>query len=355
MIDRLNKPAMLKTSSTETKGFKPLRDSLVHMRSHSGHRKEYQDLFVKLFGLTPSNGRINVSKLYQLVGARQLLFGTIDDDYVGFFLVAILRTLLQRRTVGLFLRPQSCFHTKSPRNSIKRIAFALLKRLRPVSVLTMVPFSIAPEYAEVADDGVVDPQLWDLNIARAGTVDSDLLAQITEAADGRRTLAFIGTVSAIKGIGWLRDLMNAPNWPSSGIFVIVAGNFPIGNGVSPNQMRELGGLVIDRHISDSELRAVYATADLIWSFYDPRYNQASGVFGRAVQAGRSPIVRAESLIARFARQIGVFTVELDWEATPQACLAALVAQVGSDVERRVSHQEIANWRRDFSTTIRRAL
>ena len=125
-----------------------------------------------LFGLAPSTGRVKLANLRRLIGARELLFGTIDDDTAGFFLVAMLRAVLRRRTVGLYLRPQSCFQSQALLSRVKRAAFALLKRVHSVSVFTIVPFSVAPEFAQVADDGLIDPQLWDLTGASAGVTDA---------------------------------------------------------------------------------------------------------------------------------------------------------------------------------------
>lgn len=328
---------------------------LVHMRSHGGHRQEYQELFAALFGLSLSTGRVGPTNLCRLVAARAILFGTIDDDYAGFFLTALLRALLGRRTVGLFLRPHVCLQSKALRNRVKKAAFTFLKRVRPVSVFTIVPFSIAPEFAQVADDGLVDPQLWDLATAPTNAIDAKFSAQIAAAAGGRHILAFVGTASAIKGIGLLRDLIADPSWPSDEIFVVAAGRFPDGNGASADEFTALGALALPRVISDAELRALYAGADLIWASYRPDYDQASGIFGRAVQTGRTPVLRAGSLIARFARQNDISAVELDWAAPPHERLSALTGQVFAAQKVMVPKAKIARWKQDFIAKLLAAL
>lgn len=328
---------------------------LVHMFNHDGHRQEYQELFAALFDLAPSTGRVGSANLRRLVAARTVLFGTIDDDYVGFFLTALLRALLGRRTVGLFLRPHACLRSKALRNRVKKAAFAFLKRVRPVSVFTIVPFSIAPEFVQVADDGLVDPQLWDLAEAPACAIDADFSAQIAAAAGGRRILAFVGTASEIKGIGLLRDLVADPNWPTDEIFVVVAGRFTDGNGASADEFAALGALALPRFISEAELYALYAQANLIWACYRPDYDQASGVFGRALQTGRVPILRAQSLIAKFARQVGVPMVEIDWAAPQQERLSALTEQVAAAQEGVMPEEEIAHWKQDFIAKLGGAL
>jgi hypothetical protein len=328
---------------------------LVHMRSHGGHRQEYQELFAALFDLSPSTGRVGPTNLRRLVAARAMLFGTIDDDYAGFFMTALLRALLGRSTVGLFLRPQVCLQSKALRNRVKKAAFAFLKRVRPVSVFTIVPFSIAPEFAQVADDGLVDPQLWDLAKTPAGAIDAEFSVHIAAAAGGRRILAFVGTASPIKGIGLLRDLIADPNWPSDELFVVAAGRFPDGNGASADEFAALGALALPRFISDAELQALYAGADLIWACYRPDYDQASGIFGRAVQTGRTPVLRAGSLIARFARQNDISAVELDCAAPPQERLSALTEQVAAAQKAMVPEEKIAQWKQEFIAKLRVAL
>lgn len=345
------------TAITHTDGQSPnaAGERLVHMRSHGGHRQEYQELFAALFGLAPSTGRVGLANLRRLVAARAVLFGTIDDDYAGFFLTALLRALLGRRTVGLFLRPHACLRSKALRNRVKKTAFALLKRVRPVSVFTIMPFSIAPEFAQVADDGLVDPQLWDLANVPADAINPEFSAKIAAAAGGRHILAFVGTASAIKGIGRLRDLIADPNWPSDEIFVVAAGRFPDGNGASADEFAALGALALPRFISDGELPALYVEADLIWANYRPDYDQASGIFGRAVQTGRTPVVRAGSLIARFARRNNISAVELDWAAPPHECLSALTGQVSAMQKVTVPEEKIAYWKQDFIAKLRAAL
>lgn len=334
---------------------KVARAGLVHMCSNGGHRQEYQNLFATLFDLSPSTGRVGPKNLLRLVLARELLFGTIDDDYAGFFLVALLRALLGRRTVGLFLRPHACFEPRALRTSVKKAAFVFLKLVRPVSVFTIVPFSIAPEFAQVADGGLVDPQLWDLAKAPTEAIDPEFSALLAAAAGGRHILAFVGTASAIKGIGLLLDLIADPNWPSDEIFVVVAGRFPDSNGASADEFAALGALALPRFISDAELQALYAGADLIWASYRPDYDQASGIFGRAVQTGRTPVLRAGSLIGRFARQNDISAVELDWAAPPNERLSALIGHVSAAQKVMVPEEKIAHWKQDFIAKLRGAL
>ena len=325
----------------------------VHMASLAGHRQSYQDLFTRMFDLTPSMGRIGRRNFAELVRAQSLLFGTIDDDYRGFFIVSLARAFLGRRTVGLFLRPQTCFGYSGLRYTIKRFAFMALKPICLVSVFTIVPFSVAPQYRRVATGGVLDPQLWDIEADATVPCDADMTTRVRTAAQGRRVLAFLGTVSAGKGIEFLLDLMTDPAWPHDQLLPVVAGRFPDDTQPLSAQLSDAGALVLDRFISEDELQTLYTCADLVWACYRSDYDQASGIFGRAIQFGKTPVVRAGSLIASLAESISIQMITLDNGASSQAGHLR-------DAAEKCGHGGLATmpiegWKQEFETTIRSAL
>ena len=57
----------------------------------------------------------------------------------------------------------------------------------------------------------------------------------------------------------------------------------------------------NRFVSEEELIALYASSDLVWAFYDEEYDQASGIFGRALQFGVPSIIRSGSLVDRLCK------------------------------------------------------
>lgn len=326
--------------------------SLVHMAARFGHRREYLELFADTLELEPSVGKVGLGNLITLIHADRLLFGSLDDDYLGFFLVTLLRTAIGKRTAGLFIRPQTCFLSSSLRYKAKKAAFRVLKHLSTVSVFTIVPFSTAPHYALVADSGLVDPQMWDKLDSEISEPDAKLASQILAAATGRRVLAFIGTVNAIKGIGFLRNLMSAANWPTKEILVVVAGHFPDELLDVAHTLESQGAMVLARTISDAELLALYDQADFVWACYRSDYDQASGIFGRAVQFAKTPIVRAGSLVALFARQNGISALELDC-ASPG--LATNLFAKSASVNTPGLMAKMSSWKRDFIKNVGGAL
>jgi hypothetical protein len=85
-----------------------------------------------------------------------------------------------------------------------------------------------------------------------------------------------------------------------------------------------GAIVVDRFVSDDELASLYSCADFMWSCYSPTYNQASGIFGRAVQYGVPSIVRKGSYIHKQANIMDLSVVPLEWNDVESA-----VATLGS--------------------------
>lgn len=270
------------------------RGGLVHVKRHAGHRESYQRLFCDLLGLTPSTGSA-WRRFRSLVAAPYVLFATLDGEDVAFLTVALIRAALGRPTVAFFLRPQGCF-AGTLKALAKRMLFRAMKQVRSVRILTILPFDMDPRYAEVADDWIYDPQLWDLWVDGPPVLpDTDLSRRVEIARQGRKVMIFIGGVNLRKGFDSFVDTAEAEG--ETTLFVS-AGR------VSPEcahhavRLRELRMMVEDRFVTDDEILSLYKVADLAWCRYSPEYDQASGVFGRALQTGVEPVVREGSLLHR---------------------------------------------------------
>lgn len=284
---------------------------LVHMSSSEGHREDYQRVLSSALGLSPSTGKVSRSNFLHLFQAQALLFGSLDDDVKGFLLIAVVRMLIGKKTGALFLRPQSCFSPLGLGATCKYAIFRALSKLPMVSIFTIVPFEIEPKYRKIAKQGVADPQLWDRMILPFQP-SFQFAKHLRDLAGGRRILAFIGTASPFKGVRELCNMMAHPQWDNS-VFVLLAGKVPDAVSDAIRAAEARGAVVIPRFISNDELDAIYYVADIIWAGYQPSYDQASGNFGRAVQAGKIPVVREGTLIERLAQLIDypVLTIDFD--------------------------------------------
>lgn len=281
------------------------------MTTLGGHRSDYQSVLGSIFALEPSTGKVTRANLLGLVRSNMLLFGSIDDDIFGFVIASILRAACGKKTVGLFLRPQACFTGKWLRPSIKRAIFKIMRRSKFISVYTIVPFNIAPEYQRVAKAGLSDPQIWDRTVIPFNPSE-EFSRLLCDVARGRRVLAFIGTATWFKGVEQLLDLMAQPSWGDARICVILVGRIPDESAEIAAKLEHLGAKIFPRFISNSELDSVYEVADYIWASYHPDYDQASGNFGRALQAGKIPVVRKGTLIDNIARNLKYPIIPIDF-------------------------------------------
>lgn len=283
--------------------------------SGSGHREEYLALFSRLFGLCTVKQPMSFALFFALVRARRLVFATIDDGILSYFGVSVARACLGRRTVGLFMRPHACLEPGS-KAWLKRQVFAALRRLAPVTTLAIIPFDLRPELAAVTDTWIHDPQLWDEVDA---PVQPDLTARaaIRAEAGGRPVLAFLGAVNRIKGFPFLAEIIAAEPSLLGKYHLVIAGVVAPDCAAQVANLAKNGATVWPRRISDAEMAAVYAESMLIWACYDPSYDQASGIFGRAVQRGKSVVIREGSLLSKYAEKYGVSgALELNYTLAP---------------------------------------
>ena len=270
---------------------------LIHISVTDGHHPSYQALFVRLLKGEPSTGPIRGRRFWRLARAPDVFFATIDADYGAFALIAILRALQRKPTTGLFLRPLQCFRTERPVvYRLKRLAFRWLCRLPRLRILSIIPHDLHPELREVSHDWIHDPQLWDLWVDGPPILPETELSRRVEAArNGRKVLIFIGAANRIKGFD---ELIEWARRDHATLLVVVAGKVTEPYQPAADELRRLGMIVEDRYVTDEEILSLYKVADLAWCRYAPDYDQASGVFGRAVQTGVEPVVREGSLSAK---------------------------------------------------------
>lgn len=237
----------------------------------------------------------------------------IEEWYGLYVLVGIFRSLLfSRKTAGLLFRPEPALTGKSARLRVKRYMLRALKHLRAVETLTILPFFLRPEYQKIADHWVYDFQLWDVSdediqsamVAKQGSPKTALAREILEKAGGRKILIALGSQSKVKGFDRFAALYAETPALQQSHYFVAAGKVSIELQDAKADLINAGGYANDAYISDEELVELYGISDLVWAYYSPAYDQASGIFGRAIQFRKSAVVRAGSLIERFADHVG---------------------------------------------------
>lgn len=282
----------------------------MQVSSDSGHRKGYRDLFANVLGLVPETGSLRWGRFARMLRAPFVLIATMECDYPAAMVLIFVRSILGRPTAGLLLRPQTCFQP-GLRFATKRIALNVAKRLPRQKILTIVPFSIRPEFAQVATGWIPDPELWDLSARGLKRLpETDLSRLVAKQANGRPILTVLGAINRMKGFARLHDMLSQSPDFAAHLHVVVAGHISPELRELAQELTELGAHVEDRFLSDDELLSLFGVATTTWCCYQPQYDQASGIFGRAVQTGVLPILRPGSILEAQARELGVAAISL---------------------------------------------
>ncbi|MDQ1209267.1 hypothetical protein QE380_002190 [Acinetobacter baylyi] len=269
----------------------------------NGHRASYLEFVQSKFGGERLSGKSLV------FWKDPVFFLMIEDNFALYLLVSFLRVLIGRRTVGLLFRPKPAITENSLRLKIKKLALKTLRYFSNIRTLSIVPVPLEPAIEEIVDDWIYDFQLWDI------TTEQKLLAteirQRFKQCDNRlfdefpilkeiynqnlnqkKVIVALGAQNTGKGTELLAKNMNGID--STNYLIVVAGKFAQNIEYTKEVIQNYNGLIFDRYMTDDEILALYAVSDLVWCFYDPSYDQASGILGRAIQFGVMPIVRKGS-------------------------------------------------------------
>lgn len=269
-----------------------------------GHRASYLEFVKSNF----EGERLAAKQLFLHKGP--VFFLMIEDNFALYFIVSIFRILIGKRTVGLLFRPKPAVIANSLRLKLKKLALKFLKLFSNVQTISIVPTTLEPKIIEIVDGWIYDFQLWDISLKQKKQAKEinylfkqndhivfekyKILKLICDKnKKNKKILIALGAQNIGKGTELLANSMNQIN--NADYFVVVAGKFSEDINQSKSIIENNGGLIFDRYISDDEILALYAISDSVWCFYDPSYDQASGILGRAIQFGIQPIVREGSI------------------------------------------------------------
>jgi len=257
--------------------------------SASGRFPAYLRSLERLFGARP--GRLRDI----LFSRAPVLFLAVEESFLLYVFVGLLRALVGRRTVGLLVRPMPLVVSGDRRSRWRRGVLGRLKRIDAIRTLTTLPFEVFPAFAAIADGWIYDFQLWDLTVEERTAVE---LLRETRWTGGRLVLTAIGAQDWRKGF----DLFSESYVGCAGLRThfrfIACGRVAGEMAAHAAALRGAGGVVVDRVISDAELLGAYAASDAVWCLYPLAGDGACGIFGRAAQLGLPVVVRQGSLCHR---------------------------------------------------------
>ena len=265
----------------------------------SGHREEFLN---DIRDIIPSK-RLSLKKL--ILKKEPIIFLMIEDSPLVYIFVSILRSFFGFNTIGFLFRPLPVFTKKSFKMKAKYFFLRILSFMPSIKTLLIIPDYLHSEFSKISDGWIYDPQLWDIsnrqlslykNI-KAGYEKFSLYEDIKTKANGRKIISALGYQNTMKGFHFFARAF-VENADLRDNFLFVFGGKLDGYSELLEKFEKSGGLAINRTVSDEELVILYASSDLIWNLYHKEYDQASGIFGRAVQFGVPSIVRYLSLVDR---------------------------------------------------------
>ena len=273
-----------------------------YSRFDSGHRKEY---------IKYCEEELSGERLYMFSSffkRKKIIFLMIEECFLAYFFISIIRSLFRMETYGLLFRGLEVIEKHSLRHRIKYFLLCILKCNPYIKTISIIPFFIAEKLDEIADDWIFDIQFYDLDFFRRTAIDNvkeDIAIKVLPKLklNGRKIICALGRQDINKGSKEFVRIYNEYESLRDKFIFVMAGAC---SGISQSDCEKFesnGGILINRNISNGELLRLYEISDLIWACYSPKYNQSSGIFGRALQLNKMVIVRVGSVTEKICLSI----------------------------------------------------
>ncbi len=262
---------------------------LLYTRTASGRLASYLRGLERLFGVR----RARLSDLF--LSPAPVLFLAVEETFLLYVVVGLLRAALGRRTAGLLFRPLPIAASSRWRWRWKRAVLQRLKRRRCIQTLTILPFSAFPAFSSIADGWIYDFQLWDLTEEERQAIEA-LRAERRWVE--RPVLMAIGKQAVRKGLDLFADIYARSIPLRRACQFVACGKVETAAAEHAAVLCEAGGVLVDRMLSDAQLLGVYAGSEAVWCFYPRIGDHTIGILGRAVQLGIPVVVRQGSIAHR---------------------------------------------------------
>jgi hypothetical protein len=293
-----------------------------------GHQPDFDRFFhavLKRMGLSVRARKVECSSIFSKAPMFYSWLDRSPAQIFGMLAVAAFRSMIGRRTVGLFFRPNTCFYEGSVRAVAGRLLFGIVSRLPNVRILSIVPFGVYPLGEKVATGWIYDPQLWDLeylDITETPSAAEDV-ERLLQHAKGRKIIVSLGRQDRSKGFDAFVDIWCASPEIRKSFLFVAAGKVCKNSLAAAARFVQDGGVLVNEHVDEAALFLLYRNAALVWSCYGPNYDQSSGIFGRAVQLGVPALVRKGSFIDTLSASIKHEALAIPFDAPADAAIMIL--------------------------------
>lgn len=283
---------------------------LIWAEGEQGHRREYLRLFEGLILERGARVESRRLKLRDLLSKDVVFSPMLEDHSIKFLVVSLFRSAFGLRSTSLMFRPREAVESSDFKHRIKCYILSFVKSVKSINIITILPFSLNESFSRVADDWIYDPQLWD--ILGRDLSESELSQSARRLASGRKVVVALGSQNREKGFHYFSDIWCADPALRNSYLFVCAGRVSAESKEYAESLSSAGALVADRFVSDEEVLSLYGVADYVWACYSPNYDQASGIFGRAVQAKRLAFIREGAYVGALAEAIGHPVISIPW-------------------------------------------
>ena len=302
-------------------------DFFIYSRSQDGHRADYISFMKNEFNCESF-------KFKNILSRKPIFFLMIEESFIFFLLISILRLFFFRKTLGLLFRLEPCVNAENFKLKLKRFLLNHLSKIEKIKIISIIPFHINPKYREICSDWIYDFQLWDIDLVNIKS-DKNLVQKISRIETMK--VAAIGYQDHFKGYDKFCNLSKNTN-----ATFLSFGRVDQSMLTKAQELSLDGGIVINRYLSNDEVMTIYQQVDFIWCCYSPKYDQASGVFGRAVQFGCTPIIRKGSILEKFCKNEHISYISIDYSND---------SRINIEAKNRSEHHKENQRRKDYSRNV----
>jgi glycosyltransferase involved in cell wall biosynthesis len=220
-------------------------------------------------------------------------------------LSALIRLILRRKTVGIFLQPLGIARNDTIKDVFKVLLLSLLVKLNLLVIFSIYPRRLAFGFFKYYSEWIIDPAFWDLSeeTRLPDKLTNDVISSYKFETDILYVL-FLGTISNRKRFDLFVECCVVNNNFPGVKFIAVGEKYISKYNVRDVVQEEIftkfsdfGGVFIEKYLTEEEVVYFQKNTHLHWAFYAENFNQSSGVAGRAYQLNKHVIVRKNSIIS----------------------------------------------------------
>jgi hypothetical protein len=283
-------------------------------RYETGHRKDYMNFCDTYLG-----GQKSTNLYKEVFFNKKIFFLMIEEMFLVYVLISVIRNLIGLNTYGMTFRANTVFNDRSIRSSLKKFLMSILKKLKRVKTISIIPFYIDERLENVCDGWIYDFQFWDMKLFEDKYKNSrniDFEQKILKISNGRKIVSALGKQSIVKGFEDFCDKYQ--DALKEDYLFISAGEIIDIDKINVEHYKESGVHIINRKISNQELFSLYSISNFIWGCYKPNYDQSSGILGRALQFKKPIIVRKNSVAEKICISENSAHISIDLDINPKS-------------------------------------